>query len=52
MCSLDWTPSVNAAIRTLPPDVQRRRNINPVVDGRLVPQKPAGHGQRRKRRRG
>ena len=27
----------NAAIRALPPDVQVRRNTNPVVDGQLVP---------------
>ena len=29
--------AVNAAIRTLPPAVQRRRKTNPVVDGQLVP---------------
>ena len=29
--------AVNAAIRALPPDVQVRRNTNPVVDGQLVP---------------
>ena len=36
--------AVNAAIRALPPDVQRRRKTNPVVDGQLVPRE-------RKRRR-
>ena len=29
--------AVNAAIRALPPDVQRRRRTNPVIDGQLVP---------------
>ena len=29
--------AVNAAISALPPDVQARRNTNPVVDGQLVP---------------
>ena len=29
--------AVNAAIRALPPHVQRRRKTNPVVDGQLVP---------------
>ena len=29
--------AVNAAIAALPPDVQRRRHTNPVVDGQLVP---------------
>ena len=29
--------AVNAAIHALPPDVQVRRNTNPVVDGQLVP---------------
>ena len=47
--------AVNAAIRALPPDVQARRNTNPVVDGQLVPRarKAAGHGQKAsyKRRR-
>ena len=37
--------AVNAAIRALPPDVQRRRKTNPVVDGRLVPR------ERKRRRR-
>ena len=45
----------NAAIRALPPAIQRRRNRNPVVDGQLVPRvrKAAGHGQKAsyKRRR-
>ena len=40
--------AVNAAIRALPPDVQRRRHTNPVVDGRLVPNPPR---KPRKRRR-
>ena len=40
--------AVNAAIRALPPDVQRRRHTNPVVDGRLVPKPPR---KPRKRRR-
>ena len=31
--------AVNAAIRALPPDVQRRRHTNPVVDGQLVPKR-------------
>ena len=35
----------NAAIRALPPDVQRRRRTNPVIDGQLVPR------ARKKRRR-
>ena len=46
--------AVNAAILALPPDVQRRRKTNPVVDGQLVPpqKNPAsGHGRRHKRRR-
>ena len=46
----------NAAIRALPPDVQRRRQTNPVVDGQLVPRarKAPGHGYDalRKRPRG
>ena len=46
----------NAAIRALPPDVQRRRQTNPVVDGQLVPRarKAPGHGcdALRKRPRG
>ena len=46
----------NAAIRALPPDVQRRRKTNPVVDGQLVPRarKAPGHGcdALRKRPRG
>jgi len=33
----DAAHAVNAAIRALPPDVQRRRHTNPVVDGQLVP---------------
>ena len=38
--------AVNAAISALPPDVQARRNTNPVVDGQLVPRarKAPGHG--------
>ena len=36
----------SAAIRTLPPAVQRQRRTNPVVDGKLVPKKAP-----RKRRR-
>ena len=48
--------AVNAAIRALPPDVQRRRQTNPVVDGQLVPRarKAPGHGcdALRKRPRG
>ena len=47
--------AVNAAILTLPPDVQRRRKTNPVVDGQLVPRAltAPGHGPKalRKRRR-
>lgn len=39
--------AVNAAIRALPPAVQRQRRANPVVDGKLVPKKRA----QRKRRR-
>ena len=31
--------AVNAAIGALPPDVQRRRHTNPVVDGQLVPKR-------------
>ena len=38
--------AVNAAIRALPPDVQDRRNTNPVVDGQLVP-KPSSRKRRR-----
>ena len=35
----------NAAIRALPPDVQRRRQTNPVVDGhRFGARKAPGHG--------
>ena len=33
----DAAHAVNAAIRALPPDVQRRRHTTPVVDGQLVP---------------
>mmetsp|Transcript_10679 Transcript_10679/g.31716 ORF Transcript_10679/g.31716 Transcript_10679/m.31716 type:complete len:276 (+) Transcript_10679:257-1084(+) len=48
--------AVNAAIRALPQHVQRRRNINPVVDGQLVPKKRKAKGHApdyatRKRRR-
>ena len=39
--------AVNAAIRTLPPAVQRRRRTNPVVDGQLVPKKRAPRKRRR-----
>jgi len=43
--------AVNAAIGALPPDVQRRRHTNPVVDGRLVPKPRAACAHNRKRRR-
>jgi hypothetical protein len=47
--------AVNAAIRALPPDVQARRNTNPVVDGQLVPperkRQAPGHGPPRKSRK-
>ncbi len=45
--------AVNAAISALPPDVQRRRRSNPVVDGQLVPRalKAPGHGPPRKSRK-
>ena len=43
-CHLDYydtqeaaAHAYNAAISALPPDVQARRNTNPVVDGQLVP---------------
>ena len=39
--------AVNAAIRTLPASVQRRRRANPVVDGQLVPKKRAPRKRRR-----
>ena len=39
--------AVNAAIRTLPPAVQRRRRTNPVVDGQLVPKKRAPRKRQR-----
>ena len=39
--------AVNAAIRTLPAAVQRRRRANPVVDGQLVPKKRAPRKRRR-----
>ena len=39
--------AVNAAIRTLPAAVQRRRRANPVVDGKLVPKKRAPRKRRR-----
>jgi len=41
--------AVNAAIRALPPDVQRRRKTNPVVDGQLVPKPPGPHNKKRRR---
>ena len=51
-----YNNAYNAAIRALPPDVQRRRQTNPVVDGQLVPRarKAPGHGcdALRKRPRG
>jgi hypothetical protein len=43
--------AVNAAIRALPPDVQRRRKTNPVVDGHLVPRKTYKRGLRGGKRR-
>ena len=42
--------AVNAAIRALPPDVQRRRHTNPVVDGQLVPKPPRKPSLRKRRR--
>ena len=41
--------AVNAAIRALPPDVQRRRHTNPVVDGQLVPRETHKRGGKRRR---
>ena len=38
----------NAAIRALPPDVQRRRKTNPVVDGQLVPRERKTSKKRRR----
>ena len=41
--------AVNAAIRALPPAVQRQRRTNPVVDGRLVPKPPSKKSRKRRR---
>ena len=42
----------NAAIRALPPDVQRRRRTNPVVDGQLVPRARKAPKKRRREESG
>ena len=42
----------NAAIRALPPDVQRRRHTNPVVDGHLVPRARKAPKKRRREESG